>query len=592
MASDLKQRYEALQTKMSTAVVEEWNDISDFLDRHTSTTASPEPESNDPSAFHALMAEGVAFYTFDYGIDGVSIEITKYAQCLEHLLGPAAGESGVPLHFIGGDFHDKADIVLKPEWHRYRIDGMNGWSKWDEGKWFSKLYYEDMPQDSDICRAVAKEMWQQTVTIAAELGAYLAANNISLIIPVNIPSNPGNLPAELALVIVSEMMGLYVVNSNHDFYWEGGKPADERQADEPSGPRDHFFRNMDNEAFFGLFKRLYPWNGDRWLQVNINSPQSDALVVEFGFDRSRVFELGTSISDRFFDPFTLEDQQHIRHKMAYILSDGHPTVQTTGIDEHLENLADWMAGQHPIVCGARADITLDPSREKTIYCLQPTRVIARKRIEKNFHLIQALMQFPDFRDAFQSDPELQLVVHITGPVPIEHQADLETVLMAYKAVLESVPEAVAERIFVAFSVGTEDHPALAENGLTKMNIEEIYRLATLILFPSETEGRGLPIVESSAVGVPIVCSRYYPEEVFAEVVGEHLSEEERILYVHFPEDGYSDDLLSQITQITLVPGSYHHFKAHNKDAVRLRYSMGMVQHKFDIFIQTLGGHTA
>ncbi len=592
MALDLKQRYEKLQTEMAAAHIEDWNDISAFLDQHASGASAPESTHGDHVAFHALTAKGVAFYTFDYGIDGVSIEITKYAQCLEHLLGPTAGDNGVPLHFIGGDFHDKADIVLKPEWHRFRIDGMNGWSKWDEGKWFSKLYYEDMPENSDSSHAVAQEIWQQAVTIATALGGYLATNDISLIIPVNIPSNPGNLSAELALVMASEIMGLYVINSNHDFYWEGGKPASERQPDEPNGPRDHFFRNMDNSAFFTLFQKLYPWNGDRWLQVNINSPQSDTLVTTFGFDRSRVFELGTSISDTFFDHFTLEEQRHIRHKMAYILSDGHPTIQTVGIDEHLATLSDWMTGQHPVVCGARSGLTLDPSHEKTIYCLQPTRVIARKRIEKNFELIHALMEFPEFRNTFENDPDRQLIVHISGPVPIEHQADLETVLTAYKTVLNSLPEAVADRIFVAFSVGTEDHPALAENGLSKMNIEEIYRLATLILFPSETEGRGLPIVESSAGGIPIVCSRYYPEEVFAEVVGEHLPEEEQILYILFPEEAFPAATLSQLSRIMLVPGSYHHFKAHNKNAVRLRYSTGMVQHKFDTFIETLGEHTA
>jgi hypothetical protein len=575
-----------MQTTIESARIETWDDISVFLDQIAAIPDTVEHE--DRAAFRELVSRGAAFYTYDYGIDGVSIEITKYAQCLEHLFGPCH-EGGIPLSFIGGDFYDKADIVLKPYWKRYQIEGMNGWSKWDDGKWFSKLYYEDMPEGSDVSHAMAHEIWKQAAVIAGKLANYLAENDISLIIPVNIPSNPGNMAAELALVIVSEMMGLYVINSNHDFYWEGGKPAAERSTDEAAGPRDHFFRNIGNKPFFNLFQRLYPWNGERWVQVNINSPQSRELVSRFGFAADRVFELGTSISDTFFDHFTDEDQQLIRRKMAYILSDGEPVVQTVGIHEHLEKLGDWMTSQHPIVCGARSGLTLDPSHEKTIYCLQPTRVIARKRIEKDFQLIGALMDYPEFRDEFESDPERQLVVHISGPVPIEHREDLETVLSAYTAVLDAVPQAVAERIFVAFSVGTEDHPALEPNGLTKMNIEEIYRLATIILFPSETEGRGLPIVESSAGGIAIACSRYYPEEVFAEVVGEHLPEEEQIRYILFPEDGFPEDFLHAIARVMLVPGSLHHLRAHNKNAVRLRYSMGMLQHKFDLFIETLGG---
>ena len=96
-------------------------------------------------------------------------------------------------------------------------------------------------------------------------------------------------------------------------------------------------------------------------------------------------------------------------------------------------------------------------------------------------------------------------------------------------------------------------------------------------------------VESSAGGIPIICSRYYPEEVFAEVVGEHLPEEQQIRYVTFPEDEFTPAFLEQVAGIMLTPESFDGSKAHNKNAVRLRYSMEMVQRKFDLFIDTLGG---
>ncbi len=589
MCSSLKERYDHMQAAMASATIGEWEDVSSFLDE--ACAAAPPIQSRERREFRDEVAKGAAFYTYDYGIDGVSIEITKYAQCLENLFG-SAENGGIPLHFIGGDFYDKADIVLKPYWKRHGIDGMNGWSKWLGGEWFAKLYYEDMPEGSETSRAVAQEIWRQTQAIAGNLGGYLAENGISLVVPVNIPTNPGNLPAELALVIVSEMMGLHILSSNHDFYWEGGKPAAQKKPGEAPGPRDHFFKNIDNAPFFSLFRRLYPWNGKRWIQVNINSPQSKELVEHFGFDPSRVFELGTSISDKFFEEFTPGDQKTFRRKMAYILSDGEAVVQTVGIRDHLATLGEWMDNQHPIVCGSQTGLVFDPSADNTIYCLQPTRVIARKRIEKDFHLLEALMKQPSFLEAFQSVPDRQLVVHISGPVPIEHRGDLETVLAAYGKVLESVPEEVAARVFLAFSVGTEDHPALAENGLAKMNIEEIYRLASVILFPSETEGRGLPIIESSAGGIPIICRRYYPEEVFAEVVGEHLPDEEQIRYVLFPEGEFPPAFLDQVAGIMLAPEDFEDNKTHNKNAVRLRYSMEMVQHKFDLFIDTLGGTNA
>jgi glycosyltransferase involved in cell wall biosynthesis len=138
-------------------------------------------------------------------------------------------------------------------------------------------------------------------------------------------------------------------------------------------------------------------------------------------------------------------------------------------------------------------------------------------------------------------------------------------------------------------VGTENHPSFAKNNLEPLCIEEIYRLATLILFPSETEGRGLPIVESSACGIPIVCSRYFPEEVFAEVVGEKLADEKQIKYVLFPEPdaGFSDSCLDAVSDLMLCPEKSQELIKHNKKAVKLRYSTEMIKKKFEEFITRL-----
>ena len=59
-------------------------------------------------------------------------------------------------------------------------------------------------------------------------------------------------------------------------------------------------------------------------------------------------------------------------------------------------------------------------------------------------------------------------------------------------------------------------------------------MADAVVFPSETEGRGLPIIEASASGIPVICSQYRPREVFNDVIGESLPEEFRIRYTLFP----------------------------------------------------------
>lgn len=566
--------------------IAEWTEIDTFL--QTIRNEKKDNSRNTSGDYFESIGKGIGIITYDYGIDGVSIEIRKYAESLEGLY--AKRNINLPLHFIGGDFYETANILLKPEWKRFQIDGMNGWSKWDNGTWFSKLYYEDMPEGSDISQKMAVEMWEQATGFAEKLGCYLVENDIHCLIPVNIPTNPGNFAIGLALIIVTECMDIAVISSNHDFYWEGGKAPSEKESGEGPGVRDFFFKNCDNKPFFSLFKKMYPWNGTKWLHVNINSRQSRKLIDTFGFNTNQIFELGTAVSDEFFKPFTPEDQKLYRKKMAYILSDGFPVIKPVSVTSHLNTLKSWMKNQKPIACGFVDGLEFDPSTNKTIFCLQPTRVITRKRIEMNFHLLKSLFQQDSFKSVFETDFEYQIVVHISGPTPIEHQADLETVLNAYIDVCESIPESSAKRIFITFSVGTENHPSLAENNLEPLSIEQIYRMATVLLFPSETEGRGLPIIEASACGIPIICSKFQPHEVFEEVVGEHLPENKRIRYLIFPEPGAAmdSDYLHEVTDLLINKKKRTEWIKQNKEAVHNRYSSNEIALKFKQFIQVLG----
>ena len=92
-------------------------------------------------------------------------------------------------------------------------------------------------------------------------------------------SNPGNVAYALAIVLATEVTGCAVINNNHDFYWEGGKAGCKRNPGEEPGPRDHFFRNHDNEEFFSFLQRIFPWNGRNWVQANINPVQSRRLKM-------------------------------------------------------------------------------------------------------------------------------------------------------------------------------------------------------------------------------------------------------------------------------------------------------------------------
>jgi len=232
-------------------------------------------------------------------------------------------------------------------------------------------------------------------------------------------------------------------------------------------------------------------------------------------------------------------------------------------------------------------LTLDLAADGTFYFLQPTRVILRKHIDRDEKLLSALLAHKPFAEDFFADSSKQVLLHVTGPTPIEHQDDLENVLEAYIALCDKLPDEVADRIFLIFSVGNENHPCFEKLNLQPLCIEEIYQLADLVLFPSETEGRGLPIIESSAGGIPIVCRRYYPEEVFDEVVGKDLPGNEQIWYLRFPTGEFKKSFLNQVTEQLLHPEHFEDWREHNREAVKSRYSTKMIIRKFKDFFNIL-----
>jgi len=552
--------------------INDWKDI-----HHALKKISKEDYSIQKSAsFKELISDGVAFITYNYGIDGVSIEISKYARYFEQIF--PNSKKQISIHLIGGGFLEHSESVIKSRWHKLEIPNFDGWDKWDSGKWFKKLFYEDMPEGSEKSNSLAKEIWKQSSNFAEEIIEYISKQNIKLIIPVNVSSNPGNLASSLAIVLASEMTGAYVLNSNHDFYWEGGEPACKRKKDEQPGGRDHFFRNCENKSFFKLFKQILPWNGKRWFQLNINSRQSKKLISKFKFPSEKVSEVGTLVPDSFFNDYSPKAIQTKRLAMSYIFSDGKPVISPIHIDKHISSLDKWMKKPKPVVCSVINGGSLDIVNDPVIYFIQPTRVIERKRIERDCELIGELVNFTDFYKHLTG--KTNILLHITGPVPIEHKSDLENLLYAYKKAAEKIHEQIEGEFFIAFSVGTEKHPELKKTGLRDLHIWDFYHIADMVLFPSEEEGRGLPLIESSATETPIVSSRYYPEKVFMEVVGENLEEELQIKYVLFPEDDFPRKNLNQINNLIFNPITRSKLTKHNKNAVSIRYGIKALSKHF------------
>lgn len=563
-----------------------WDRINTVLDSIGSHSRVSEFSIyNANNAYTPLFPKAIAFITFNYGIDGVSIEIAKYAQCLTKIF--ERKKFSIPIHFIGGNFFKQADGFIPPNAPRLKIPNFDGWNKWQGGEWFQKLFFAPMPSGSSLSKQIATEVWHQALTSARQLIRYIQKQDIDILIPVNVNSNPGNLASALAIVLASEITGVNVLNSNHDFFWEGGCSVCMKKSNAPPGLRDHFFTNHENRPFFKLFQRILPWNGEKWLQLNINDQQIQNLAHNYGFPSSRLFPIGTCIDDCFFTHCPPEGKALHRLKMAHILSRGDAVIKPTPVALFLEEVDHWMANQIPVVCGADDASPLDITTAHALYLLQPTRIITKKRIFRNWELMEALFSRTDFKIAFDSCPERTLTIHVTGPVPMEHQADLEKILLAFRKLQDELPRHIARRLFTAFSVGHEFHDSFTCQGFRRLGMDEIYKMADMVFLPSETEGRGLPILEGGASGIPVVCSRYQPEQTFSEVIGEHLPPGLQIHYIPFPEHHFSLSLLNEIKTLLLRPEKYSAHARHNRRVVSARYNSNALQCNFNDAINNM-----
>ena len=562
--------------------IESWDDINAVLDEFRSeAAAAPDVE------FARRRDGGIAFLTFEYGIDGVTIEIAKYASCLEQELRNRGVEPVI--HCIGGDFHASAGQVLAKRWRRKRIEQANGWSKWEGGAWFDRMFGADMPAGSAESNEVAREVWRQATGFARELTDYLREAGVALLITVNVNSNPGNPALALAAVLASETLGLPVLNSCHDFFWESGKSAAEREPGESPGVRDHFFRNHANESFFRFIERVHPWNGARWLTLVINARQKKELLRRSDIAPSRIREIGTYIEDAFFLPVTRERKVELRRHLGHILAHGERMVAIELAEEFEARIPSWMKDQQPVVCGAETGLSFDLADPHALWLLQPTRIVPRKRIPRDWDLIETLFQYAPFRLMFEENPELTLTLHVTGPVPVEHEAELRDVVAGFLRVLGGVPKYIGRRIYLALTAGKLAHSTFQGRGLDHLSIADLYHLADLVLLPSSTEGRGLPILEAAAAGVPLICSRYHPREVFQAVIGRNLKKRKRIQYLVFPEKRFGTELLQEITDRVFLPSVSSSMRLHNRRAVAARYSMRELTHSFGVAMDLAAG---
>ncbi|MCP5041140.1 MAG: glycosyltransferase [bacterium] len=506
------------------------------------------------------------------------MEIAKYAAALQRVLPDPA------IHFIAGSFDPRVDAVLDPDIDCHVIDGLLAFGRCPL---YQSFFHKRLERGSPRYNRLITEFWESTLQIVENLGNAFEANEIELIFAVNTNSNPGNPALSLALVLLSEHLGIPVLCNNHDFFWEGGNSEVDRGALGISkGPRDHFYTNAHLGEVFAVIQMTCQWEARSWISLNLNALQCDELISTFGHNPTNVMEVGTTVDTEIFAPLSRPRRSEVLQQLAVLLGGKNRMVPVKCIGDAIQEGLFQEEPHLPALLGNNDRERVDFTRDNMIL-LQPTRIISRKRIGLIFDMLQKLFEDPAFAQVFEANSSLKLTVMVTGPVANGQQRYFERLLENAHEVFEKLPAFVRDRVFFAplfaglAAVGSRSQfkkPAF---------IAEVYGTASLVCLPSETEGRGLPIIEAAACGVPALVRRYQPEEVYAHVIGEHLAADSRLEVIEFRGQRIGREAIERTRDLLLRPHDYLEVSHHNRRVVEERYSTSALHEDLEEAIDRL-----
>ena len=546
--------------------VETWFDLGLFLDRFREERDYPSIrlEGTYEEYKERLRTGGVAFLTFHYMVDGVTVEVDKYAALMRRNI------PGIPIHYIAGEIHSKTAPLIQKDVIQKVIPDLAGFNQWEL---YRDFYFTRLERGGPVYNELIRKLWKQTLDIVDELGHYIEEQGINLLYIINVCSNPGNVAYALALVLLSEFLKIPAINNNHDFYWENGMCSlDRERAGSKAGPRDFFFTNCHLGEVFSLMDILYPWQSRAWIHVNINRGQTEHLIRLNGHNPANVMEIGTAVDTTQYTNADKRKNINTFLQLEQMLARYADKLISYSVEDVLSGELVGESMQRPILIGERT-AGVERFIDENILLLQPTRIISRKRIETSFNLLLKMFQEEEMKLRFRRTSHLKMTLLITGPIAAGHFAYYKKLVKRFRDLLEEVLPELRKRVYLALLFGEIDRDSFRERFETPIGISELYNVSSLVLLPSKTEGRGLPIIEATACGTPIFCRRYEPEEVYSEVIGEHLEERDRLRVLEFKGKRISQGMVQRIIDRIFFPHRYMDEIRHNQRVVLKRYSL-------------------
>ena len=560
--------------------IKTWFDLGIFIDRFRETKPLPAVKFDGTfKDFKKRITDGgIAFITFLYSVDGVTIEVEKYAKIFRKIF------KGIKVHYICGRFYPESYKLIDQRTVKHEIAEMRAFDSW---KLYKDFYFTKLERGCKKYNELIIKFWHEVLIITEKLGAYIEANNINLLYLVNICSNPGNVSMALATIFVAEFLGIPVINNNHDFYWEGGnRNIDILERGLKEGPRDFFFNNADIGEVFSIIEVLMPWESRNWMNVNINQQQSQRLINDKGHNPANIAEIGTAVdTDKYFN-VSKRERINTFFQFERILSRYSSALISYSVSDVIKNNLVDRKDPRPILIGAKTR-PVEKFLAENIIFLQPTRIIARKRIELGFKLVKRLFNNVHFIERLKITPNLKLTIIVTGPIAGGHFEYFQKLIIRFSELLNIIEPNLRNKVYLAFLFSELDKESFKNRFDKPVGVPELYNIASLVLLPSGTEGRGLPIIEATACGTPIFCRRYFPKNVYSEVIGEHLPEIERLKVVEFTGKKITSKHADEVFDRVMFPHKYTEEILHNKNAILNRYSLEALTNNINSILYTL-----
>jgi hypothetical protein len=539
-----------------------WFDLGNFIDKlrlfaRGGENFNYQVEKNKHQSHEGFLrglSQGIAFLSFYFKVDGVTIELKKYADILNSIL------PGAKIHWIAGHI----DSDFSAPGLIYKIEDLESFEDWEL---YNMMFFADLERGTDGYNTLPRMIWDETLRLVDQLGSYLERKRIQCIIPANIDSNPGNVSLTLATIIVSEFFRIPVISSNHDYYWEGGVRKEERKIGE-NGPRDHFFRNADVGEFFSIIQSLFPWNSRLWVQANITKMQTEKLISQVGINPLNTVEIPTSVDLQRKNTRFDDIRKNAVHRVDELL---HSAQQVD--DAKISSLV-LDSIDSPLLFTSNPNHKLDSVRNSFVI-LQPTRIIDRKRIEKGFDITDALCDSRRFVKYMEQNGKKEIIFIIAGPIAVGHVRYFEFLLHKWSAFKKALtPEwRVHIHLYCAFGANEKD-------------INSLYIATDVVSFFSELETRGLPIIESAAVGVPILVGpNKAPLGVYDEVIGKNLPKEQ--LLTIEANNKKPKTIANELLNLISDKRSLYSWRSANFEATTNRFSKEVLRFSFESVMEKI-----